>query len=216
MKIEMPLPYLSNSAFNLYCKDPMEYYEQYFVARVQKEYKPMTEGKIFQEAWCDKKFDYKKALQKEGFNPDRARAIETALSHHATVRLPKSKTEKEYIVKGFGLNYPILAQFDGLDPKAILIVENKWGKPWTAERVENCVYYDRDGTQRRDRQITWYILAFYIKHRKLPKFLLQSFNSKSGIPNKFWTKRTMDDLHMLVRDINTMVERVQAGDFEKY
>lgn len=215
-RLQMPLPYLSNSAFNLYEKDPMEYYEQYFVARVQEESEPMTLGTIFQEAWCDKKYDYAKALEEAGFNGDKERAIKTALEHHATVKLPKKYTEKKLTVQGRGLEYPILAQFDGYRPDAILVVENKFGAPWTQERINNSVYYDKEGVKRRDRQLTWYILTFYIKHRKMPKFLLQSFNSKNGTPRKFWVTRTMYDLDMLIQDINNMVTRVQAGDFNKY
>lgn len=212
----MPLPYLSKSAFELYEKDPMEYYEQYFVARVYEESEAMTLGTIFQEAWCDPKYNYKKALKEAGFNSDKARAIENALNHPATIKLPKKKTEKSVTVQGRGLRYPVLAQFDGLDPDINLIVENKFGAVWTQDRVNSSVYYDKDRKQRKDRQLTWYTLVYWIKYRKFPKFLLQSFNGRNGIPNKFWVKKYAADLDMLVADINNMVTRVQSGDFEKY
>lgn len=215
-KLKMPLPYLSHSAFALFQRDPMAYYEQYYVGRFQEEKEPMTVGKIFQKAWCDPKYNYVEALKKAGFNGDKARAIKTALEHPATVRLPKKLTEKQRIVTGRGLEYPILAQFDGEDVDANLLVENKFGVAWTQDRVNNGEYYDSEGVKRRDRQLTWYTLVYWIKYRKFPKFLLQSFNGKHGAPNKFWVKKYAVDLDILVNDINNMVARILAGDFEKH
>lgn len=212
-KLKLPLPYISNSSFALFQIDPMAWYQQYYVARVREDSKPMTLGSIFQEAWCNPKYDYVRALHAAGFNGDKARAMKTSLEHKQTVRLPKSKTEKTIIVKGAGLKYPIMAKFDGLDPDATLIVENKWGAVWTQKRVDDGLYFDQDKKQRQDRQITWYILAYKIKYGRLPKFLLQSFNGKNGIPNQFWAKRTLYDLDKLVFDINSMVDRIEAGDF---
>lgn len=211
--LEMPLPYLSNSSFGLFQKDPMAWYKQYFVARVTEESDPMTLGAIFQDAWCDKKYDYPTRLKDAKFNSDKARAMRNSLQHSQTIRLPKSKTERTIIVKGHGLKYPIMAKFDGLDTTADLIVENKWGVVWNQKRVDDGLYYDQDKKQRQDRQITWYILAYLIKYKRMPKFLLQSFNGKNGIPNHFWATRTAFDLDKLVFDINSMVDRVRAGDF---
>lgn len=191
----------------------MEWYQQYFVARVTEESAPMNLGRVFQDAWCDPKYDYVAALKKLGFNGDKARAMKTSLEHPQTVRLPKRKTEKTFIVKGHGLKYPIMVKADGLDTDVDLIIENKWGAVWTQKRVDDGLYYDQDKKQRQDRQITWYILGYYIKYGRLPKFLLQSFNGKNGIPNHLWAKRTAYDLDKLVFDINSMVDRIEAGDF---
>lgn len=187
---------------------------QYMVGRVERVGKKMSLGKIFQMAWCDKKYDYTLALKQNGFNSDEARAMRNALAHERTVRLPKSKTEKSITVIGRGLNYPILIQLDGCDPDANLIVENKWGATWTQKRVDDGLYYDENKVQRQDRQITWYMLGYWIKYRRMPKFLLQSFNNKNGIPTHLWAKRYEYDLDKLVHDINAMVARVEAGDFE--
>lgn len=215
-KLKLPRPYISNSQFNLFTRDPMEYYEQYFVAGIQEEREPLTIGKIFQKAWCDKKYDYAKELEKAGFTSDKARAIKTALEHPATIRLAKGKTEKTLIVQGRGLTYPILAQIDGIDLDINFVIENKFGIPWTQERTDSGMYYAQNGKRYQDRQLTWYILAYHIKYRRFPKFLLQSFNGKHGAPNKFWVIKYVVDLDMLVRDINNMVALVEAGDFEKY
>ena len=193
----------------------MEWYMQYMVARVEKEGEPLTLGKIFQQAMCDKKFDYAKALKEAGFNSDKERIFKRALENRTIVRLPKKNTEKKIIVKGRGLNYPILAQFDGIDTDITLIVENKFGCVWTQQRVDDGIFYDETRTKRQDRQITWYILAYYIKYGVMPRFLLQSFNGKNGALVQLWAERTMFDLDKLVHDINEMVARVEAGDFNK-
>ena len=209
----MPEPYVSNSSFSLWNKDRTAWYLQYMVAREERKGEKMTLGKIFQEAWCDKKYDYVKELKKHGFTSDKARAIKNALSHPRTIRLPKGKTEKEILVKGRGLLWPILAKLDGADTEANLIVENKWGKKWTQKRVDTGIYHDENAVQRVDYQITWYILAYYLKYRKIPRFVLQSFNEKNGIPEQLWAKRYQFDLDRLILEINKMVMAVQQCKF---
>jgi len=199
----MPLPYLSYSAFELYQTDPMEFYQQYFIGRIDRTTPKMTLGKIFQEAWSNPKYDYVTELKNEGFTSNQARIITTALGHKQTVQLPKSKCEKKHTVIGEGLNYPILGIFDGDDEAAQLVVENKFGAPWNQQRVDS------------HRQLTWYALIVKIKRGYIPKLLLQSINSKTGIPSKYWTRRTRFDIDCLVHDINNMVARVEAGDFNE-
>lgn len=218
-KLKLPLPYISHSSFALFHFDPLEWYQQYYVARVDKQTDPMTLGKIFQLAWSDPKFDYAKALKKEGFTSDKARIIKQALNNPEVIRLPKKLTEKEIVVQGRGLTYPILAQLDGEDQISHLIVENKFGMVWKQERLDTGEYWLADGPRKglcRDRQKTWYMLAFYLKYRKKPKFLLQSFNGKNGQLTKLWGHSTMYDFELLINDINNMVTRIEAGDFEKH
>ena len=182
----------------------MEFYSQYFIGRVDKATPKMTLGKIFQEAWSDPKYNYIKALRDAGFTSNYARIVKTALEHEQTVRLPKRKCEKKLIVQGLGLNWPVMGIFDGDDEDAQLIVENKFGAPWNQERVDS------------HRQLTWYAMVCKIKRRYIPKLLLQSFNSKNGIPSKYWTRRTNYDIDRLVQDINKMIASVEAGDFENH
>ena len=218
-KLKLPLPYISHSSFSLFQWDPLEWYQQYYVARVEKKSEPMTLGKIFQLAWSNPKFDYTEALKAEGFTSDKARIIKQALENKEVIRLPKGLTEKELIVQGRGLNYPILAQLDGEETNADLIVENKFGVVWKQERLDTGIYWLGDGPRTglcRDRQKTWYMLAYYLKHKKKPKFLLQSFNGKNGQLTKLWGKSTMYDFDLLINDINNMVTRIEAGDFEKH
>lgn len=198
----MPLPYLSYSAFWLFQKDPMEYYKQYFICRVDEATPQMMLGKIFQEAWSDPKYDYVAALKEAGFTSDKARIIKTALENKDTLRLPKKKCEKKYTVQGMGLAYPIMGIFDGEDLDARLQIENKFGRHWNQAMADE------------SKQITWYALVCYIKHGYIPKQVLQSFNSNNGQPKQFWTKRYMFDLDKLVIEINKMVEKVQRGEFE--
>ena len=202
-KMKLPRPYLSYSQFYLYQNDPMEYYQQYYVCRVDEPTPKMLFGKIFQEAWCDKKYDYAKELKAAGFTANYERVIREALSHKSTVFLPKSMTEYRMLVKHPRLNYPVLSIFDGFRPSARLIVENKMGVVWTQERVDT------------DKQLTWYLLSCKLKLGFVPKMLLQSFNSNNGIPTQYWVKRYQFDFDKLIQDINTMVERLEAGDFDR-
>lgn len=179
----------------------------------------MTRGKIFQLAWADPKYNYNKALYDEGFTSDNTRIVRQALDNDDVIRLPKKLTEKELIVQGRGLKIPILAQFDGKDTNAHLVIENKFGVAWDQERLDTGVYWldkkKRDGL-KRDRQKEWYMLVYYLKYHKKPKYLLQSFNGKNGKLVKLWGKSTMHDFDLLINDINNMVTRIEAGDFEKH
>jgi len=203
-KLKLPKPYISPSQFMLFNRDPMAYYEQYFVARIDEATTKMTFGKIFQKAWCDKKYNYEKALQEHGFTSDKIRVIKTALTHPETIRLSKNKTEKTIRIKHPDIigGYELLCILDGLDDD--LIIENKMGAWWTGQRVEDSV------------QLTWQIMSFYIKYEKMPTCLLQSFNSNNGIPRLILAKRTKQDFQNLITDINSMITRIEAGDFEKY
>lgn len=200
-KLKMPLPYLSYSAFDLYQRDPMEFYQQYFIGRVDRATPKMILGKIFQEAWSDPKYDYVAELRKAGFTSNYERIIKTALTHPQTINLPKGKCEKKFIVKGRGLNYPIMGIFDGDDEDKELIVENKFGAVWSKSTVET------------HKQLTWYSLVNKIKRGYIPKVLLQSFNSKNGIPTKFLVKRSALEIDRLVQEINEMVAKVENGIF---
>lgn len=198
MKVKMPLKYLSYSAWELYRRDPMGFYQQYFVGRLERPTPKMILGSIFQEAWADPKYDYSKALKEAGFTSDCERIIRTALGHRDTVRMPKSKCERKHEVQGNGLAYKILAIYDGEDQ---FIVENKFGNPWSQKQVDE------------SNQITWYALVRFIETGKIPKILLQSFNSKNGQPRHYWVTRTRLEIDKLVREINKTVEKIEAGDF---
>lgn len=200
----MPLPYLSFSAWWLYQQSPVEFYQQYYVGRVDAPTLKMQLGKIFQEAWSDPKYNFVKELKKVGFTSDYERIIRTAVTHHQTLKLPKEKCEKKYVVKGNGLAHPIMGIFDGQDKKIGLLVENKFGKVWTQQMADE------------SKQITWYCLVWQMKFGDLPKqILLQSFNSKNGLPTYRWTSRKQYDIDKLVHEINETVARIKAGDFRE-
>lgn len=199
----MPLPYISHSAWALFNRDPLEYFQQYFVGRVDKPTLKMSLGKIFQEAWCDPKYDYAKKLKELGVTGDYERIMRTALEHPHTVRLKKNQCEREYVVKGRGLKHPIMAVFDGEQDNAPVIIENKYGAVWSEKMA------------RESKQLLWYSLTYLIKRGKMPKILLQSFNSRSGVPTQYWIKHTVYEVDILVTEINNVVDRIKAGDFEK-
>lgn len=200
-KLKMPLPYISFSAWNLYINDPLGYFQQYFVGRVDKPTLKMKIGKIFQEAWCDQKYDYVAKLRELGVTGDYERVMRTALEHPHTVRIKKSQTERKYTVKGRGLKHPVQAIFDG--EQEGLIIENKYGHPWSEKMA------------RESKQLLWYSLVHLIKRGKMPKILLQSFNSRNGIPYQYWIKHTTYEVDILVQEINNVIDKIKAGDFEK-
>lgn len=201
-KIKPPLKYISHSQFWLFNNNPAEYYQQYYIARVDQPTDKMIFGKIFQEAWSDPKYDYKTELKKAGFTPSKELVIERALQHPDTKRLPVSKTEKKVYAKGLGLNYQIMGILDGFSDGEI--IENKTGKVWSKKMVDE------------SDQITWYSLLVYIKYGYMPKFRLQSFNSNNGMPTIYVGKRKVGQLKELVKRINSMVARIEAGDFNNY
>lgn len=198
---KMPLPYISYSAWSLYQNDPMGFFQQYFVGRVDRATIKMKVGKIFQEAWCDPKYDYRKELKDIGVTGDFERVMSTALAHTKTIRVKKQQTEKKYTVKGLGLVYPIQAIFDGEKEEWSMIIENKYGKTWTEEMV------------KESKQLLWYSLVYFIKRGKMPKILLQSFNSKTGIPTHYYISHSVYELDVLVQEINKTVEKIREGVF---
>lgn len=202
-KLEMPRPYVSPSQLMLFERDPMEYYQQYFVAKVDMATDKMTFGKIFQEAWCDPKYNYEKELTKAGYTSDYVRVIKAALANPATIKMPKAMTETEITVKTDKMLWPMLCILDGLNPKLKTVVENKMGAWWSEKMVKESL------------QLTWQMMSVKIDHGFKPKLLLQTFNAKSGIPRLFVAKRTESDFDALVERVNNMVTKVQAGDFTK-
>ena len=204
-KLKLPKPYISHSQFYLFERDPMAYYEQYFVARVDQATPKMIFGKIFQEAWSDPKYNYEKALRENGFTSDKLRVIKTALAHPEATRLPKNKTEKKMTIKHPGIkDYKLLAIMDGLETDKHIITENKMGVWWTERTVQEST------------QITWYMLSYYIKYGKMPRLRLQSYNANNGFPRVFWAKRTKKDFDYLIARLCSMISRIEAGDFNKY
>ena len=204
-KLKLPLPYISHSQFWLFENDPMEYYQQYFVCRIDEPTDKMILGKVFQEAWSDPKYPWRDKLKEAGFNGDKVRVIETALAHKEAVRLAKNKTEKRLEIEHPDVaDYKLLSIMDGLELDIHTITENKMGKWWTQKTVEEST------------QITWYMMSYYVKYGKMPKLRLQSYNGNNGIPRVFWAKRTKADFDALITRINNMVTRIEAGDFAKY
>jgi len=202
-KLEMPCPYVSYSQLALFERDPLAYYEQYFVARVDWANEKMTFGKIFQEAWCDKKYNYEKELTKAGYTSDYVRVIKAALTNQATIKMPKIMTETKITVKTDKMLWPMLCILDGFNPKLKTVIENKMGAWWSEKMV------------KESAQLTWQMMSVKIDLGFKPKHLLQTFNSKSGIPRLFVVKRTKNDFNDLVERVNIMVTKVQAGDFTK-
>ena len=198
--MKMPLPYISYSAWSLYLEDPTEYFSQYFVCRVDKPTIKMKIGKIFQEAWCDRSYDFEKRLKEEGATSDIARAMKRALDSKDTIRLEKSETEKKYIVRHAKLKHPIIAIFDGETKRTI--IENKYGTPWSKKMAEE------------SKQLVWYSLVYKIRNGVMPQIILQTFSAKNGSVRQFKIKHKEWEIEQMIEEINAVVDRIKSGDFE--
>lgn len=206
-----PKEYISHSQWTLWKRDPLEYYRSYYIAKIDNETDPMTLGKVFQKAWCNPKYDYETEFKQLGYTPDKARVVRTALAHPALIKPAEGVWETEYELhvspkhkraKEFKLLYPIMGIMDGYDGR--VVVENKIGAPWNKKRVDE------------DTQLTWYALIIYIKHGFIPNLILQSVNSKHGIPTIYETRRTKKQLKELVEEINNMVTMLYKADFNQH
>jgi hypothetical protein len=218
-----PRRYLSHSQFALFNVDPEKYFQDYYVSKIdildddevlESTKQKINLGKIFQLAWCDPEYNYAAALIKAGYTPDFTRAIRTALEHRQTMHVPKSRTEVIMRAKGLGLDCTILSKMDGMQQtshtrrgrttKDVLIVENKYGKTLSADQV------------KMNDQFTWYMLTVYIKLGVMPRMLVQSFNSCTGIPTIYDVRRNKADFKSLIERINSTWARIVKNDYTKY
>lgn len=189
----MKKTYYSYSRLWTYLRDPEEYYRKYVQGFWDPPTAKMLLGTIFSDAYSERKkaetgiaFDWREALKHpekyyknvpEGtfFTPDFERVMDTALNHPKLVRLPSFLCEQTIRVES--KICPLLAKNDGFNPKAMLVVENKYGMPWTEDRVES------------DDQLTFYSYVGYLLKGEIPKIRLQSINRNNGQVVPFETKR---------------------------
>lgn len=183
--------YYSYSRLWCWLRDPQQYYRQYVLKMKDEPTDKMILGSIFSDAYADPKFDYRAALVKPQkfytpcppnltFTPDFARNMEKALSHKKMLRLPKNMCEQT--IKVESKICPLLAKHDGRDAKGknVLIIENKYGTPWTEEKANT------------EDQITFYAYVDYLTTGKIPLIRLQSVNSKNGEVVAFEVNKTKE------------------------
>ena len=115
--------YVSWSQFNLYLKDPEEYYRQYVLGIKPEPSMKMVFGSIFSEAYenrGNKKYDLDKRLQQAGFTANYNRIAKNALS-----QLPYM--EDEVCEKTYEIDYTpfnLLGRFDGVIEARNVVIEN--------------------------------------------------------------------------------------------
>ena len=183
--------YLSYSQLRLYLENPQEYYLRYELHIKPEPSRAMKFGSIAHSALADRRVDYRKELNKEGYLPDKVRVIETALKQ---ITKPKI-TEKRIRVKYDPID--LLSVFDAIEDETIR--EYKTGSGWwTQERVDEAL------------QLTFYAFVYKIwKGRKPKKLVLYSINSKTGRTKIFETTRNQKHFDDLINKINYAYEGIK-------
>lgn len=209
-KYSLPKNYISFSQLRLYLENPREYYEQYFLGKDfmaemresdLSRWEKIRLGSIFQEAWWNPLFNWRRALDKDHFTPDKERIIETALKQKNLLRLPAKMCEQSYRMDFKDI--PLLIKPDGFDPKKKLLIENKFGTPRNQEWADE------------DLQISFYSLGIKLKWGFIPKVVCQSVSDKSGSVKAFKTQRKAGDLKHCQELIKVAVNGIHNKIWEK-
>lgn len=183
--------YLSYSQISCYLYDPMEYYRRYILGLQSEPTEPMKFGSIVHRALAESRYDWGKALRKEGFTPDYNRVLASALGQ---IDRPPIR-EKKIVVEHEPID--LLAIFDGLDDG---IIEYKTcSSHWNQSRVDE------------DLQLSFYSLVYYKHFGKMPKIKLISINSRNGSVKQFSTKRYKKDFPELQEKIEFVYQGIKNG-----
>ena len=225
--------YYSYSKLWCYLKDPQEYYRNYVLGQKDPPSAPMILGRVFSEIYagfdsklggvCELNFKGEKKLKytiekmienpqkyfpdipKEiAFRPHMVRIINTALKDKNLFRLPMKYCEQAVYVNS--KICPLGAKHDGRIKKdgKVLIVENKFGRPWTEERANE------------EDQITFYSYVDYLFTGVIPTVRLQSINSSTGKVLSFTTrKKTKADFAALEEKIEYAYKGITNEVYEK-
>lgn len=210
MKYNLPKPYISYSQVRLYLEDPKGYYEQYILGKDFMAEMKLTDlgrwekirlGAIFQDAWWNPLFDWRRELKRDHFTPDKERIIAKALEQKNLLRLPTKLCEQTYRMN-FG-DIPLLIKPDGFDPERKLLIENKFGSPRNQEWADE------------DLQISFYSLGIKLRWGFIPKVVCQSVSDKNGSVKAIKTQRRASDLKHCQELIKVAVNGISQGIWEK-
>ena len=197
--------YLSYTQLYTFLNNPQEYYRRYILGIKPEPTEIMKYGSIFQDAWRDRTFNWKKELIQLNAKPSIISAMDKALKQ--MVRLPKRKTELTYtypiIFDGILMPCILYAKLDGFDKEKLVIYENKFGTLWNEEKAKT------------DMQLTFYSFIIEKEFGKKPKIILQSADRKTGKVVIYETKRTKDDYDFLIENIHYAWENIVNGNFDK-
>ncbi len=200
-----------------YLRNPEEYYRKYVLKLYDTPSPKMLLGSIFSDAYSQReqaetgiKFDWKEALKSPKdyykqvppnltFTSDYERKMEKALRHPKLVKVSPEFCEQTILVDS--PICPLQAKNDAFIPKEFLIVENKFGAPWTSQRVQE------------DDQLSFYSYVPWLVHGKIPGGVLQSINSSTGEVQTFNFQRTLEDFIPLIQKIRYAYDGIQNEEF---
>lgn len=202
--------YYSYSRLWKYLRDPAEYYRGYVLGMWDPPTDKMVLGSIFAEAFADPKFPLEKALiapQKFirgcpagiSFTPNYRRVIEGVLANESFLTCAPEEAEQAIYVEG--PLCPLMGKFDGKRESIDLLIENKFGTPWTEERAHT------------DDQVAFYSYIYWLKFNKIPKVLLQTVDRESGRIKKYLVEKTEKDFDPLKEKIELAYNGIQAKDW---
>lgn len=213
--------YYSYSKLWCYIKDPQDFYTKYILKIKDPPSGPMVLGRMFSDIYAGltringlkytvddlilTPHKYYPDTPKEiNFRPDMIRIVNTALKDKNLFRLPPKYCEQEVYVTGKVCN--LGAKHDGRIKKdgKVLIVENKFGGPWTEDRANE------------EDQITFYSYVDYLFTGIIPTVRLQSVNSKTGKVLAFTTKKkTKADFNQLEEKIEYAYKGIINEKYER-
>jgi hypothetical protein len=192
--------YISYSGYRKYNEDKQGYFEHYVLGIPVQETKPMLYGKIFSEAFRDRKFDFVSELKKGGFSEKEISYMADALKRMPDIG--KKNCEVELKVPNEGLK--LYGIFDGYQPEFFHVIENKTGKvAWTKERVDD------------DEQLDMYALIHLKKFGFVPRMItLNWLNTSNGALKTFSTKRTVHRVRQFEKRLNYIIKCILAEKWD--
>jgi hypothetical protein len=199
---------------------PEDYYTKYVLGLFEPPSPKMLLGTIFSDAYSglsrsqkdpNLPYDWRLALKypqnyyKDApdhltYTSDYERKMEKALKHPELVQAESSNCERTILVETDICS--LQAKNDAYIPSQNLVIENKYGMPWTKERVN---LHD---------QLTFYSYVVYLKHGKIPLVRLQSVNSANGEVKAFEIKKKKKDFVELRKKIKYAYEGINNSVFK--
>lgn len=182
---------------------PEEFYQTYILGIKFEQTREMLLGDIIHQGLEGK--DWLKMLRENNFTSDYERSVGDIMKN----KIPDFN-EKEVWLGEKGKFYEetdctIAARADGRDKENHILYEIKTGKNfWTQDRV------DEHG------QLTLYSFIHYKQFGKIPDLELISFNVNNGKMKIFKTKRTIEQLNEMCKQIREVVSILKnKGWWEK-
>jgi len=196
---QAPREYISFSQYSTYQRSPENYFKEYILGMRREPTKPMTLGKIFDEAFSNRDVKWKPQLKSFGFEKY-IPIFERALS--VMTEAPKNQCQFKVLAD----NKPLLLYsiYDVYYPTLFHIIEIKFG--------------EREHTQESAdtmEQLSFYDLSHTLKFRVPPtRMSLVWVNSKTGDVKMFKTKRSANQRKLFKSSVDYVSECIIAGKWQ--